>query len=252
MKTKSILAKTTIALMVLGTLGVAVLVISGRLDTSLFWIKQAAPSLYAGMSGVTDRTPLQATSGGKQIVFMLDDPGSKLISVTITGYNQNNEWKSWRKESQNGFMLAYTKDWWWTENFVQISFVVEDHQTRTTSSKSCLIDALVQPRDSPRIEIVYNRDKGCAGGDAGSVQDPVKKKIIQPVKDAFATMNYYQDFDVDVFLKILLIETDVVVCTVGVGSALKSGGLSYAAAKSIIDASCRRTATEVLKLFVKP
>ncbi|MFZ1596730.1 MAG: hypothetical protein WAW26_12810, partial [Anaerolineae bacterium] len=63
-------------------------------------------------------------------------------------------------------------------------------------------------------------------------------------------MNYYQDFDVDIFLKILLVETDVVVCTVGVGSALKSGGLSYAAAKSIIDASCRRTATEVLKLFI--
>lgn len=205
------------------------------------------------ISGATSFTPLQATSGGKQIVFMLDDPNSKLISVTISGYNQKNEWKTWSVTSKTGIKLAYTKDWWWTENFVQIDFVVENSQSKNTSNKTCLIDALVQPKDSPRVEIVYKKDSVCAGGDAGSAQDPVKKKIIQPVKDAFTIINSYsKDFNVDVFLKTIMIETDVVVCTVGVGSALKTGGLSYAAAKSTIDSSCKRTATEVLKLFTKP
>lgn len=201
----------------------------------------------------TSFTPQQANSGGKQIVFMLDDPNSKLTSVTISGYNQKNKWATWSMTSKSGVMLAYTKDWWWTENFVQISFVVNNNKTKTSSSKSCLIDALVQPKDSPRVEIVYKTGSGCAGGDAGSAQDPVKKKIIQPIKDAFVIINYYsQDFDVDLFLKYLKIESQVAVCTVGVSSALSTGGLSYAAAAVIVTNSCKDSAMDILKLFTKP
>jgi hypothetical protein len=34
----------------------------------------------------------EQSTDGKQIVFLLDDPAEKFMSVSVSGYNQNNAW----------------------------------------------------------------------------------------------------------------------------------------------------------------
>ena len=147
---------------------------------------------------------IEQVNGGKQIVFMLDGADLKLTDVKISGRNQNNEVTTWEKHSPSGFRMAYTKDWWWVEDFVQIDFSYEDAQTQTSYTRTCLIDALDQPSDTTRVEIIYFKDQGCAGGEGGSSNDPVAKPFEQKAKkvnEAFKTIVYYtSDFNMDVFI----------------------------------------------------
>jgi hypothetical protein len=197
--------------------------------------------------------PAKYASTGKQIVLMLDDKTSKFTSVRIQGYDQNNQWKTWSKQDSVGFMLAYTKNWWWAENFVQIDFVIQDNQSRQSYAKTCLIDVLEQPKDSPRVEIIYSKTKGCIGGNIGNAQDPVQKGI-KPVRDAFkTTKSYLSDFQMDVFMDILNKELTVISCVGGVALAFQTGGYSYALAKVTVTTACEKTGELILKqFFTKP
>ncbi len=200
--------------------------------------------------------PLQSaaalqTPGAKQIVLIMGDVDKEFVSVSIQGYNQYNQWETWTLQDPLGFSLAYTKDWWWSQNFVQISFTVRDGYGFETS-QLCLIDALEQPASSPRVEILYTSLDGCVGGESGNTQDLVMTTM-KPIRDAFATIDYYfSDFDVDVFIKTLYIEANAAGCAVAVGTALQSGGLSYAVATPFITKMCWTTSDQILKLFIKP
>ena len=108
--------------------------------------------LLASTSNVL-ATPLSQSSGGRQIVFLMGDENLKFTSVSISGTNQNNESVTWSRSEGNGFSIAYTKDWWWTEAFTEIDFTVQDNQGNS-SSQSCVFDNLEQPSGSPRVEIV--------------------------------------------------------------------------------------------------
>lgn len=183
-------------------------------------------------------------STGKQIAFVINDTSIKLTSVTIQGYNQNNEWTKWSQEDENGFSLAFTKDWWWSENFVQIVFVVQDILGNPPYTETCLIDALDQSGDSSLVVITYNQTDGCVGGDAGSVQE------ILPVRDAFNTVSFYlSDFQMDVFMDILYKELNVVQCVGGTALAFQTGGMSYALAAATITGSCEKTGKLILETF---
>jgi hypothetical protein len=203
-------------------------------------------------------TSLMANDGGKQIIFMVDGPELKLTDVKISGTNQNGEAKTWEKHDSAGFRMAYTKDWWWSENFIQIDFSFQDGNSLQSISKTCLIDVLEQPSDTPRVEIIYFKDQGCAGGEAGNsrnqIADPFKQKARQ-VKDAFKTIEFYlSDFDEQVFIETFLyLEVNATVCAVGVGTAIESGGLSYALAAASVTSSCERTGRKILQtFFVEP
>ena len=195
------------------------------------------------------------TSTGKQIVLMLDEKTSKFTSVKIQGYDQNNKWTTtaWTQKSTNGFTIAYTKNWWWSANFVQIDFVIQDDQSKQSYAKTCLIDVLEQPKDSPRVEIIYNKTNGCIGGNAGNAQDPVQKGI-KPIRAAFNTADYYlSDFQMDVFMDILYKELNVISCVGGVALAFQTAGTSYSLAAATVNGSCEKTGKLILEqFFTKP
>jgi|GEM_PF-1584233 hypothetical protein len=223
------------------------------------WIFCILTLLAPFSSGFTTTSGLSASSG-KQIVLLLDDQTLKFTSVKIEGYNQNFEWKTWSKQDAAGFKMAYTKNWWWAENFVRINLVIQDSQTKQSYTKTCLIDVLEQPKDSPRVEIMYNRSRGCIGGNAGNAQDPIQKAI-KPVRDSFATVakftaglqaDFKQDVFEKVFMETLYIELNVIGCVGGVALAFQTGGYSYAIAKPIVTKACWTTGDKMMKLFVKP
>ena len=202
--------------------------------------------------------PQPANGSGKQIIFMVDGPELKLTDVRISGTNQNGELKIWEKHDSSGFKLAYTKDWWWVEDFVQIDFSYQDGNSQQSITRTCLIDVLEHPLDSPRVEIVYFKDQGCAGGEYGSsrnpIADPFKIKAKQ-VSEAFKTAEFYlSDFDEQVFIETFIyMEINATACAIGVGTALQSGGLSYGLAAASISSACSRTGKRILEtIFVVP
>jgi len=194
--------------------------------------------------------PMDQSSNGKQIVFLLDDSDEKFISVSISGYNQNNEWITWSSENQNGFYLAYTKDWWWTENFVQISFTLQDELGNQTQ-QTCTFDRLLQPIDSPRVEIVYHPGQGCIGGEAGSVSDPVHD-LVKPVSDSLTTIwNYLPEDKFNFFMTLMNNEINAVGCVVGVGAIIKTGGMAAldGTVRNYVMKTCQSTGNMVVSLF---
>lgn len=197
----------------------------------------------------------QATPSAKQIIFLADDSSGEFVSVAISGRNQYGELTTWTKQDNRGFSLAYTKDWWWVQDFVDVSFTLRDNSGVETTDH-CLIDALEQPASTPRVEIVYVAGVGCIGGEAGSTQDPILSTwlpIRDSVRNAFAWADYYlSDFNVDVFMHTLYTELNVIACLGGTALAFQTGGLSYAIAYPIITKACSTSGQEILKLFVKP
>ncbi len=198
--------------------------------------------------------PQSVNGSGKQIVFMVDGAELTLTDVRISGTNQNGETKVWEKHSGSGFKLAYTKDWWWGEDFIQIDFSYQDGSSQQSISRTCLIDALEQPKGSPRVEIVYFKDQGCAGGESGSSRNPIAdplKLTAKQVGEAFKTAEFYlSDFDEQVFIETFLyMEVNATACAVGVGAAMQSGGLSYAMAAASVTSACERTGRKILQSF---
>ena len=186
----------------------------------------------------------------RQIVFMLGDSWLSYTSVSISGYNQNNQWTTWSKQDKNGFHLAYTKNWWWSENFVQISFTIKDGYGNQ-AQKTCLIDALAQPSNSPRVEIVYYYNRGCVGGDAGSVRDPIKDTV-KPIRDAFKTVWYYlPENKFDFFMTLMSNEVNNTGCVLGVAAVIKSGGFAAydSTVRNYVIKTCTSTGNQVYQLF---
>lgn len=199
-----------------------------------------------------------ADKGGKQIVFMVDGPDLKLTDVKVSGTNQNGEEKTWEKHDSAGFKMAYTKNWWWSADFVRIDFSFQDGKSQQSISKTCLIDVLEQPSDTPRVEVIYFKDQGCAGGETGNSRNPIADPFMQKarqIKTAFKTVEFYlSDFDEQVFIETFLyMEINATSCAVGVGTAMSSGGLSYALAAATVASSCERTGRKILQtFFVEP
>jgi hypothetical protein len=230
------------------------------LNKSMFIV--AIISLFAPFSSGFALSSGKTASTGKQIVFILDDASSKFTSVKIQGYDQKNngQLKTWLKQDPAGFKMAYTKNWWWAENFVQIDFVIRDDQNKKSYSQTCLIDVLEQPNNSSRVEIIYTKANGCIGGEAGNAQDPIQKAII-PVRDSFTKVEKYaaglnEDFNVDVFqdvfMETLYTELNVIGCVGGVALAFQTGGYSFFVARPIIAKTCLTTAEKMGKLFNQP
>ena len=206
--------------------------------------------LLTSVHSVVYAAPMDQSSSGKQIVFLLDDSEEKFTSVSISGYNQKNEWVTWSSENQNGFYLAYTKNWWWIENFVQISFTLQDEQGNQTQ-QTCTFDRLLQPTDSPRVEIVYRPGQGCIGGEAGSVSDPVND-LVKPVSDGLTTIwNYLPEDKFNFFMTLMNNEINAVGCVVGVGAIIKSGGMAAldGTVRSYVMKTCQSTGNMVISLF---
>jgi hypothetical protein len=202
----------------------------------------------------TPPVPVTVDKGGKQIVFMVDGPDLKLTDVTISGTNQDgNREATWSKHDKSGFKVANTKDYWWVADFVRIDFSYLDGNSIENKSETCLIDVLEQPTDSPRVEIIYFKGQGCAGGETGNsrnpIADPFKQKARQ-VKAAYKTIEFYlSDFDQQVFIETYMGEINAMACVVGVGSAMSTGGLSYALAATVVASSCEKTGRMILKKF---
>jgi hypothetical protein len=196
-------------------------------------------------------TPASA-KGGKQIVLIMNDRNLRFISVSISGTNQNNKNVTWSKTDQAGFMLAYTKDWWWVEDFVQIDLVYKDSRN-VKISDTCLFDALKQPTNTPRVEITYTPQDDCIGGEAGSARDPIVARYIR-LRDAFNQIDYYlSDFDMNRFMDILYKEINAGACVAGVATAVYSGGWSYALAAPLVGKYCETTGKKILEtFFTKP
>lgn len=165
--------------------------------------------------------------------------------MTISG---NNGYKqtTWSNKDDRGFTTAYTKNWWWVQDFVKIDFTIRDSQGKQTS-KHCLIDALAQPpaKNFPATVIVYTSKNGCAGGDAGSAQD------INSVKQLKA-ISYY--IPPDNLMRLLYNEANVVMCFAGISATVSTYGLSYSNAilAGTITKSCWTTSDMILKYFTKP
>jgi hypothetical protein len=190
-----------------------------------------------------------ATSSSKQIVFLMGDSALKFVSVSISGYNQGNQWTTWTKQDGGGFKAAYTKNWWWSENFVQISFVIQDAAGKQTQ-KSCAFDRLAQPANSPRVEIVYYSYQGCVGGEAGSIADPVKDAI-RPLRDAFRTIGYYlPENKFDFFMTVLNNEMNATSCVLGVAALIPGGGVSAVwFGPSVFMSACPKTGNMIYQIF---
>ncbi len=194
--------------------------------------------------------PKNQSSGGKQIVFLLDDSENEFTSVSISGYNQNNEWVTWSNENYDGFYVAYTKDWWWADNFVQISFTLQDEQGNQTQ-QTCTFDSLAQPTDSPRVEIVYSPGQGCVGGEAGSVSDPVND-LVKPVRDGLTTIwNFLPEDKFNFFMTLMNNEMNTVGCVVGVAAMIKTGGMAVldGTVRNYVMKTCQSTGNMVIQLF---
>ena len=193
-----------------------------------------------------------SSSGGTQIVFLVDGADITLTDISISGTNQYGQPATWKKSDQNGFQIAYTKDWWWIQDFVKINFTYKDLQTKQSVSDYCLIDALAQPVDVPRVEIVYFKGIGCQGGDAGSAIDPISDKV-KPIQTAFGTIEYYlSDFNTEVFLETFAkVGVNATVCAVSIGAALETGGLTYAAMAASTTNSCEKAGEEAIKSVFK-
>lgn len=195
-------------------------------------------------------TFVEQSTDGKQIVFLLDDPAEKFMSVSVSGYNQNNAWVTWNNENPNGFYLAYTKDWWWTENFVQISFTLQDEQGNQTQ-QTCTFDRLLQPIDSPRVEIIYHPEQGCIGGEAGNVRDPVND-LVKPVSEGLTIIgNYLPEDKFNFFMTLMNNEMNSVGCVVGVGTMIKTGGMAAldGTVRNYVMKTCQSTGNMVISLF---
>lgn len=193
---------------------------------------------------------LASQAGGKQIVFMAADPNIKFTAVSIQGYNQSNTWSTWTRTDVNGFTVAYTKNWWWIADFVQITFKTTDLLGEETTS-TCLIDVLEQPADSPRVVILYSRDYGCVGGEAGNAQDPVALAF-KPVRDAFRTIDYYlPDDKFDFMMRVIYNELNATGCVLGLSSVLYTRGYIILddTARDYISQTCQETAQMVMSLF---
>jgi hypothetical protein len=210
----------------------------------------------------TEATPVQAKSPstlttGRQIVFFVDDSKIQLTNVTISGYNQNGVWSSWYKSDPAGFSLAYTKGWWWIDDFLRIDMTYLDLYTYQSRSDSCLIDVLSQPYGNSRVEILYVPGYGCVGGEQGSILNPVQDPIdalYVKMKSAFDTVAYYTgDFNeevfMDTFFDVLSKEFKAMTCAAGIGAAIQTGGWYYAAAAATINRNCYSTAESMMKLF---
>jgi hypothetical protein len=198
--------------------------------------------------------PQPANGSGRQIIFIVDGAELTLTDVRISGTNQEGVRKTWEKHDSNGFKLAYTKNWWWVEDFVQIDFSYRYGSSQQSISGTCLIDVLEYPPDSPRVEIVYFKDQGCAGGESGSSRDPIAdpfKLRAKQVGEAFKTAEFYlSDFDEEVFIETFIyMEINATACVVGVGTALQSGGLSYGLAAASVTSACERSGRKILQTF---
>lgn len=198
-----------------------------------------------------------AISSGRQIVFFVDDTRILLTSVSIGGYNQSGYWNTWYKSDPAGFSMAYTKGWWWVDDFTQINVTYLDLYTYQTRSDTCLFDVLDQPYGSPRVEILYVPGYGCVGGEQGSILNPVQDPLdgmYLNMRSAFDTVAYYtEDFNEDVFMDTffdtLSKEMKAMSCAAGIGAAMQTGGWYYAAAAATINNSCSSTAKTLLGLF---
>lgn len=195
-------------------------------------------------------TGYAAQAGGKQIVFMVGDSDLKFTAVTIQGYNQRNTWSTWTRTDSKGFTLAYTKNWWWVADFVQISFTTTD-TLGYEYSDVCLIDVLEQPVDAPRVVIVYSREYGCVGGESGNLQDPVALAF-KPVRDAFMTIDYYlPDDKFDFMMRVIYNELNATGCVLGVSSVFYSRGLTAldSTTREYIKRTCQTTFQNLYTLF---
>ncbi|MDP1624611.1 MAG: hypothetical protein Q8L64_02460 [bacterium] len=211
------------------------------LIVAVLLVASAQPALASSTS---------STVSGKQIVLMAGDMGSKFVSVSISGNNQYKQWTTWNKQDKNGFAIAYTKNWWWSESFVQISFTIQNSAGIQTS-KTCTFDTLAQPANSPRVEIVYYSSKGCVGGDAGSVRDPAKDAV-KPIRDAFTTIwNFLPENKFDFFMTLMNNEINATGCVLGVAVIIKSGGFAIldGTTKSYVQKTCQSTGNMVYQLF---
>jgi len=190
------------------------------------------------------------SSSAKQIVFMLGDRSLRFTNVSISGYNQNGRWVTWNKQDHAGFYVAYTKNWWWREDFVRISFTISNG--RQSRRGSCSIDVLAQPPDRPTVEIVYYPDRGCVGGEAGSARDPIAERV-KPIQDAFATLWYYlPDDKFDFFIRLMYYEANNVSCVLGAAAVVKTGGvaaLGLAALDKHIADSCLNMGEQIVQLL---
>lgn len=205
--------------------------------------------LLASASNVL-AAPQSQSSNGRQIVFLMGDENQKFTSVSITGTNQNNASVTWSRSEGNGFSIAYTKDWWWTEAFTEIDFTVQDNQGNSTS-QSCVFDNLEQPAGSPRVEIVYYPGQGCVGGEAGNAVDPVGQSL-KPVRDAFATINQYLPEDkFNFFMTVVNNELNTTGCVLGVAVVIKSGGMAAldGTVRTYIVKTCTSTGNMIIDLF---
>jgi hypothetical protein len=194
--------------------------------------------------------PQSQSSNGRQIVFLMGDENQKFTSVSISGTNQNDESVTWSRSEGNGFSIAYTKDWWWTEAFTEIDFTVQDSQGNSTS-QSCVFDNLEQPAGSPRVEIVYYPGQGCVGGEAGNAVDPLGQSL-KPVRDAFATINQYLPEDkFNFFMPVVNNELNAPGCVLGVAAVIKSGGIAAldGTVRSYIVKTCTNTGNMIIKIF---
>jgi hypothetical protein len=190
------------------------------------------------------------SSSAKQIVFMLGDRSLRFTNVSISGYNQNGRWVTWNQQDHTGFYVAYTKNWWWREDLVRISFTISNG--RQSRQGSCSIDVLAQPPNRPTVEIVYYPDRGCVGGEAGSARDPIAERV-KPIQDAFATLWYYlPDDKFDFFIRLMYYEANGVSCVLGVAAVVKTGGvaaLGLAALDKRIADHCSNMGKQVVQLL---
>jgi hypothetical protein len=198
---------------------------------------------------LTIAQPASAAASAKQIVFMSGESSLKFTAVSISGYNQNGEWSTWKKQDKAGFSLAYTKNWWWSANYTEIAFTIQDSTGRQIA-KTCTFDRLAQPANAPRVEIVYTLSKGCVGGEAGSVVDPVKDAV-RPVRDAFNKIGYYLPEDkFDFFMRVVSNEMNAVSCVLGVAALVPTSGVSAVwFGPSVFMSACPKTGDMIFQIF---
>ncbi len=207
--------------------------------------------LLTSASGVF-AAPQAQSSTGKQIVFLMGDASQEFTSVSISGSNQNVDWVTWNRSDASGFSIAYTKDWWWVQDFVEIDFTVRDSQGSETP-QSCVFDSLEQPAGSPRVEIVYYPGQGCLGGEAGSAADPIGESV-KPIRDAFSAINQYLPEDKFAFFMTLLDnELNATGCVLGVAVIVESRGFAVYddTIRDYVMETCQSTGEMIYGIFTE-